>query len=464
MHNRRVVPTVRRRPTVRQRRPRRGEHDEGLPGVALEQRTEHVEHGAVGPVQVGEDDRQRPTARQGGSERQHGPGRLVAGPRHVDAAEHLEPEQVQQPVGHPLDLSLPARRLRRRGVVVPGSVNHRGHGAAHLGCHVLLAVARLDVAGGTHRLGQWPPHVGLAVRHATAVEDKGVVAAAGDLGDLVHQPRLADARVADEEQQRRPTAGDGQVERVGEERDLVVAADQRGAGAVGSVAGRQSGTFGHPGRHRGLPALGRDLAHRSVGDHPTGGEVGGLPHQHLPRLGGRLQPLGRVHDVAHRGVVAACPQRAYEDLARVHPHAQAHADTKLCVHGGECLVQLEGGPHGPLGVVLVGDGGAEQGQDGIAHDLVDPSAEGDDVGDQPLEAPVHQLLDLLGVAVLRQCGEPDQVGEHDGDHAPFVAAHLQVGTARRAEPRAVRHLGAARGAGHAGECRDAAQPATVRTS
>src|SRR5918994_801456 len=221
-----------------------------------------------------------------------------------------------------------------------------------------------------------------------------------------------------------------------------------------SVAGGQPGPLGHPGRHRRVAALGGDLAHRSVSDDAPGRKMGGLPHQHLARLGGGLQPLRRVHDIAHRRVVTARPQRAHEDLAGVHAHAQAHVGIELRLPGGERLVQLQRGTHRPLGVVLVGDRGAEQGQDGIAHDLVHPSAEGDDVGDQPLEAPVDQGLHLLGVAVLRQPGEPDQVGEHHSDHTPLVAAHLQVGAACRAETRAVRHLGAAGGAGHAGESRD----------
>ena len=50
------------------------------------------------------------------------------------------------------------------------------------------------------------------------------------------------------------------------------------------------------------------------------------------------------------------------------------------------------GPHRPLGVVLVGDRGAEQGDDLVADDLVEAAAEGRDVGDEPLEAAVDERV------------------------------------------------------------------------
>ncbi len=72
---------------------------------------------------------------------------------------------------------------------------------------------------------------------------------------------------------------------------------------------------------------------------------------------------------------------------------------ELCRLGPQRLLHGQRGPHGPLGVVLVGDRSAEEGDDGVADDLVDHPAEGGDVGRQPLEAAVDQALDLLGVAV-----------------------------------------------------------------
>ena len=65
------------------------------------------------------------------------------------------------------------------------------------------------------------------------------------------------------------------------------------------------------------------------------------------------------------------------------------------------LLHAQRGAHRPLGVVLVGHRRAEQGDDGVADDLVDPPAEGGDVVHQPLEAAVDEVLHLLGVAASR---------------------------------------------------------------
>ena len=98
----------------------------------------------------------------------------------------------------------------------------------------------------------------------------------------------------------------------------------------------------------------------------------------------------------------------------------------------------ERGPDRPLGVVLVGDGRAEQGHDLVADDLVEPAAEGGDVGDEPLEAAVDEALDLLGVGRLGERGEPDQIGEQDGGEAALVGPDHEGVAAGRAEPGLVR--------------------------
>ena len=107
-------------------------------------------------------------------------------------------------------------------------------------------------------------------------------------------------------------------------------------------------------------------------------------------------------------------------------------------------LHLERGAHGPLGVVLVGDRGAEQGDDRVADDLVDLAAEGVDVGRQPREAAVDEVLDVLGVAPLGQRGEADEVGEQHGDDPAFVGvavgARVQRVCAGGAEAGPVRRL------------------------
>ena len=111
---------------------------------------------------------------------------------------------------------------------------------------------------------------------------------------------------------------------------------------------------------------------------------------------------------------------------------------RLGDEAGQRVLHPQGRPHGPLGVVLVGDGRAEQGDDGVAEQLVDASAEQLDVGDQALEARLDQALHALGVEVLGERGVADEVGEQHGDDAPLLERDRSAPTwsaARRAEPR-----------------------------
>ena len=70
-------------------------------------------------------------------------------------------------------------------------------------------------------------------------------------------------------------------------------------------------------------------------------------------------------------------------------------------------------PAGPLGVVVVGLGRAEQRHRGIADVLLDRPAESLDLGGHPPKYAL-ELANLLRVARLGAPGEPDEVGEEHG--------------------------------------------------
>ena len=126
----------------------------------------------------------------------------------------------------------------------------------------------------------------------------------------------------------------------------------------------------------------------------------------------------------------------------------------------ERLLHLQRGPHGPLGVVLVGDRRAEQGHDGVADDLVDPAAEAGDVGGQPLEAAVDQVLDLLGVAASRHSAVNPTRSANSTVTTRRSSAGPQGVPADRAEPGPVGHHGRARRAPH--RARILARPSSSR--
>ena len=88
-----------------------------------------------------------------------------------------------------------------------------------------------------------------------------------------------------------------------------------------------------------------------------------------------LEPRGDVdrvaadHQLAARGGLAAG-----DDLARVDPDAQpdlgAVAALNAVREGAEALVRGERSPNGALGVVLVRLRDPEDGEDGVAHELL----------------------------------------------------------------------------------------------
>ena len=278
---------------------------------------------------------------------------------------------------------------------------------------------------------------------------------------LLGQARLAHPGLAEQEQQRRPRVADRVLDAVAEEPELRFATDQPGPVALGPVPGRSHGGIGPPGRDELLAALGVDRLQGVVANGATGGGEGGRAHEHLAGLGGGLQAVGRVHHVAHRGVVAAGAQRAHQHLARVHADAHADVDVELGRVRRQRLLHAQRGAHGALGVVLVGGGRAEEGDDGVADDLVHPPAEGVDVGHQPLEAPVDEVLHLLRVARLGERRVADQVREEHRDDPTLVPPQPQVLPALRAEPCARRHVSTTAGAGHRARIYRGASPNPV---
>ncbi len=188
----------------------------------------------------------------------------------------------------------------------------------------------------------------------------------------------------------------------------------------------------------------QQLAAGLVTDRVLGGMSGGLTHQHRTRICRGLKPGGDVDHVAHRRVVAAGPQGANQHLARVHPHPHANLDPGL---GGvllEARLHPERGPHSPFGVVLVGHRRSEQGDDRIAHDLVHPPTEADDIVDQPFEGAVDEVFDLLVIELLGQPGEPDQVGEQHADHPALLGRSADRRPTRWTETRSGWNFGSTR--------------------
>ena len=93
--------------------------------------------------------------------------------------------------------------------------------------------------------------------------------------------------------------------------------------------------------------------------------------------------------------------------------------------GGDGRDELEAGPHGPLGVVLLRDRGAPDRHDGVADELLDDAAVAGDDGPGELEVAGEELSYLLGVSLFGERREADEVAEQHRDVAQLGAVCLR---------------------------------------
>ena len=131
----------------------------------------------------------------------------------------------------------------------------------------------------------------------------------------------------------------------------------------------------------------------------------------------RLQTRRHVNGVSGEEALAAgwVDVEAHEHLAAVDPDADldgSPADAGQCV---DLVDQAQAGAHGALGVVLVEGGDAEDGDHGVADELLDGAAVGlDDAARDRVVAAQHGVDDL-GVVALRERREAHEVAEEGRD-------------------------------------------------
>ena len=187
----------------------------------------------------------------------------------------------------------------------------------------------------------------------------------------------------------------------------------------------------------------------AVLDHVLGGRVDGRTDHDASRLRGTLQARGRVHRVAGEHAVARAARSFLIDEHLAGLHADPHRELRPAL-GGEPAVQLgkdrlhlDRRADGALGVVLVRARHAEDGQHGVAHELLEEPLVAPDLLGQSVERAADDGLDHLGILAFRERRGPDEVGEEGGRVLPFLASWLGLNDRARAvqaELRVVRVL------------------------
>ena len=130
-----------------------------------------------------------------------------------------------------------------------------------------------------------------------------------------------------------------------------------------------------------------------------------------------LQAGGGVHRVAHHEAVTG--QRVDVEMDERAPGVDADAGADDLPAGRRQLRQPlqdpQAGAHGTLGIVLVRDRDAEDGDDGVADELLDEAAErGRHLPDERAEGQ-QQLVDVLRVGPFADGGEAAEVAEQSRD-------------------------------------------------
>ena len=287
------------------------------------------------------------------------------------------------------------------------------------------AVALEDAGRVAYDPGQGPEGDAGAEGQAAALapdDELGMVAeAAGELGE---QSALADAGLADEKGTAETAFGDGLVEQGLELGELLLPADERGAEAAQLGAGARQRRGRDPGAQRFLLALHRDRVAGVEGEGLLGGGVGGLADGDGHRWGHRLQARRHVDGVAGEEALAArgVDVGAHERLAGVDPDADLDGSAADARQGVELVDDAQAGAHGALGVVLVHGRHAEDGDHGVADELLDRAAVGlDRRAGGGVEA-LQEGVDDLGVVALGERREADEVADEGGDDATFLGA------------------------------------------
>jgi hypothetical protein len=183
------------------------------------------------------------------------------------------------------------------------------------------------------------------------------------------------------------------------------------------------------GLHRRMPL---DRHHTEIRclEETGDGPVRGLAHEHAGRARHLLEPGGEVRRVPDRRVVhpQVVPDAADDDGTRVDPdpHLEGLSDAGLDVatHVPQGALDAKRRMDGATRPVLVGDRRAEESHHPVARVLVHRPLEAVHLGRDHLEAPVDDLVDLLGFEPLGQAREAREVGEEHGHQAALA---LQAG-------------------------------------
>ena len=274
------------------------------------------------------------------------------------------------------------------------------------------------------------------------------------LEQLPGETRLADAGDPGDRDEPSLPFGAGRADELLDRAELLGATDERRLdrfAAAGAAELAEDPERAPRGNDR-LLALQREVAELLERDRAAGRPDRRLADEDGAGLGHRLEPGGRVHQVARDDPLRGGADRR-GGLAGEDACAGTEVGADVRAEGLDGLEQLERRPDRTLGVVLVRRRRPPDRHHGVADELLDETAVALDRLPGRLEVAGQQVADLLGVTALREVRRADEVGEQDrhetalgrrrgggrdgrgrarADRRPALPAELAVGSVGRA--------------------------------
>ncbi|MCY1266955.1 hypothetical protein D9M70_153810 [compost metagenome] len=255
----------------------------------------------------------------------------------------------------------------------------------------------------------------------------------------MEQPRLADPGLPHHRDDL-PVSGGGLVQRQVQRLQFGCAAHEAGQAAVRchlQARAQCPQTKHFIDRERLGDAFELGLSQRLELEVPLRELVGGFAHENGRGRGHRLHPRSNVDRVPHRvivGVQVVLADRAHDYLARVDAHPDLQRDAllqpQLVAVPVHCLLHAQRRVQRALGMVLMGDGRAEQREDAVAQRLGHVALVVMHGLHHQLDDGGNQAVCLFRVPVVDQCGRARHVGKQHGDGLAF-AGGLSPGFQRR---------------------------------
>ena len=294
----------------------------------------------------------------------------------------------------------------------------------------LARVALEDPRLRLDHLAERPERDAVAVRKTTAAAPRDETGVVGERAlELPDEAALPDAGHADERHELNGAVAASARDRVDDQAQLLLAADQRRERArlvrvpeLRPCAKRLVDRDGV-----GLSLRLEDAA-LAVLDRRLGRAERALADEHGVRVRRLLDPERRRDDVADRDALARTGDRVHLD--------DRFTGVDRDLHAGDRVADRERRADRALGVVLVRDRRAEDGHHGVADVLLERAAEALELAPHPRDLRTDGAAEVLGVAAVAEHRRVDEVGEQDGDDLPLLAGGPAHGRPARGQKRA----------------------------